>query len=239
LMAEDQGWMAAALLVYDRTTNTVIAKRDIRSFDPRDADSVTISPLGNYFLAQYEPCEAGAIGGATRLCGLVVYDRNLSSARGLLRVVGHSDIALDSGGREVFVYQDIDTDYISMLDLATGAITRLAWIDFRSTAIGLHFSGQAYGRPGWVVVSTHDSDPASYTWMDDQVFLLELKQNGRMIRLAHTHSLVDDEQEQDYWAEPQATANRTLTKILFTSNWGRSGTEQVDTYMIEMPAVWP
>lgn len=30
--------------------------------------------------------------------------------------------------------------------------------------------------------------------------------------------LVDESQEHDYWAEPHATANRDLTRILFTTN---------------------
>ncbi|NLI48183.1 MAG: hypothetical protein GX414_13840, partial [Acidobacteria bacterium] len=51
------------------------------------------------------------------------------------------------------------------------------------------------------------------------------------------HTLYVD-QEHDYWAEPHATVNRDLTRILFGSNWGRSGTSQVDTYLIELPADW-
>jgi hypothetical protein len=58
------------------------------------------------------------------------------------------------------------------------------------------------------------------------------------VRLAHTHSLVDPNQEHDYWAEPQASANRDLSRILFTTNWGRSGTEGVEMYLIELPAGW-
>jgi hypothetical protein len=58
------------------------------------------------------------------------------------------------------------------------------------------------------------------------------------VRLAHTHSLVDEEQEHDYWAEPHATVNRDFTRVLFTSNWGRSGSEGVEMYLIELPAGW-
>jgi len=58
----------------------------------------------------------------------------------------------------------------------------------------------------------------------------------RVIRLAHTHSLVDKDIEHDYWAEPQASVNKDFTRILFTSNWGRSGTEGVETYMLVLPA---
>ena len=64
---------------------------------------------------------------------------------------------------------------------------------------GLHFSGRAFRRPGWVSVSTHDGDRGFYTWMDDQVLLIELRQDGRVVRLAHTHALVDPDLEHDYW----------------------------------------
>jgi hypothetical protein len=236
LMAQDSNWMTIALLVYDRLVDRVIARRML---SPCEIDSVTISPLGNYFLAYLDTyCENKQEGDDTHPCGLMVYDRNLSLGRSLLRIVGHSDLVLDAQGREVLVFQDIDTDHIAMLDLATGAVTPLWPIDFSHTPIGLHFSGQAVRRPGWVVVSTHDGDTASHTWMDDQVFVLELKAGGRVVRLAHTHSLVDETQEHDYWAEPHASANRDLTRILFTSNWGRSGTGEVEMFLIELHREW-
>jgi hypothetical protein len=172
-------------------------------------------------------------------CGLMVYDRDLTDGRSLLRIIGHYDAALDAQGREVIVYQDIDEDSISLLDLATGEVASLWPVDFSHTSIGLHFSGCAFARPGWALVSTHDGDPGAYTWMDDQVFAVELRPGGRMVRLAHTHSLVDESQEHDYWAEPHASVNQDFTRILFTSNWGRSGTEEVEMFLIELPLDWP
>lgn len=238
LMAQDEDWETVALLVYDRVEDRVISRRDTPDHPP--LDSVTISPLGTYFLAYHDDyCPPGQLGTDADPCGLMVYDRDLANGRGLLRIVGHSDLALDAQRREVLVYQDVDTDHISMLDLATGTVTPLWAIDFSHTSIGLHFSGRGLDRPGWVVVSTYcGGHPTSYTWMDNQVFLVELKAGGRVVRLAHTHSIVDETQEHDYWAEPHASANRDLTRILFTSNWGRSGTEAVDMYLIDLPADW-
>lgn len=238
LMAQDQGWRASAFLVHDLALGRITASLDLRGWpaEAREIDSVTISPLGTYFLAYMDRyCEHGTLGTAANPCGLMVYDRTLQHGRGLLRIVGHSDTALDAQGREVLVYQDIDTDHIAMLDLASGAITPLWPIDFSHTSIGLHLSGRAVDRPGWAVVSTHDGDAASHTWMDDQVFLVELRAGGRVVRLAHTRSLVDEVQEHDYWAEPQATASPDLGRILFTTNWGRSGTEQVETVLVQVP----
>jgi hypothetical protein len=242
LTAQDADWETVAFLVYDLQADQVIAVRDVRNVpEVRDGiDHVTISPLGSYFIASFDQyCEHGELGDDAHPCGLMVYDRNLTNGRGLLRIIGHYDTALDAQGREVIVFQDIDEDSISVLDLTTGNVTPLWPIDFRHTAIGLHFSGCAFGRPGWAVVSTHDGDPASYTWMDDQVFAIELRPGGRVVRLAHTHSLVDEEQEHDYWAEPHASANPDLTRVVFSTNWGRSGTGEVEMFLIDLPPDWP
>jgi len=241
LMAEDADWLPVAFVVYDRQTDRATV-RDMRGVPgiQDDVDHVTISPLGTYFLASLDrACEQGTLGGDANPCGLMVYDRDLANGRSLLRIIGHYDVALDAQGREVVIYQEIDNDQISMLDLETGTVTPLWEIDFSHTAIGLHFSGLAYNRPGWAVVSTYDGDPAAYTWLDDQVLAVELKAGGRVIRLAHNRSVVSDEQELDYWAEPHATTNADLTRILFTTNWGRSGTGQVETFMIALPPDWP
>ena len=237
LMAEDEAWLPVAFLVYDRTEDRATV-RDMRRVPgiEEDVDHVTISPLGTYFLGSFDrACEAGTLGRDGAPCGLMAYDRELRQGRGLLRVIGHYDVALDAAGREVVVYQDIDTDQIAMVDLESGEVTPLWAIDFSHTPIGLHFSGLGYERPGWAVVSTYSGGyPKAYTWMDDQVFLVELRAGGGVVRLAHTHSQVDEQMEHDYWAEPHATTNRDLTRVLFTSNWGRSGTQDVEMYMIEL-----
>ena len=249
LVAQDEGWNPVAFVVYDRETDEVTIRdmRDVPGME-EGVDHVTMSPLGTYFLASSDKfCEYGdastapgvGLGDDAHPCGLMVYDRDLTNGRGLLRIIGHYDPVLDAQGREVVVYQDIDADQISMLDLETGAVTPLWDIDFSHTGIGLHFSGLAYDRPGWAVVSTHDDEQTTYTWMDDEVFLVELQAGGRAVRLAHTHSVVDDEEELDYWAEPHASTNSDLTRIVFGTDWGRTGTGEVEMYMISLPEDWP
>lgn len=238
LMAEDEDWLAVAFLVYNLQTDQVIATRTLP--DRPEVDNVTISPLGNYFLASYDDyCEPGTLGDDAHPCGLMVYDRSLENGRSLVRIIGHTDVAVDADGREVLIYQEIDTDHIAMLDLATGTVTELFPIDFSHSPIGLHFSGRAARLPGWALISTYSGGyPQDATWMDDAVFAVELKAGGRVVRLAHTHSLVDENQEHDYWAEPHASVNRDFTRVVFTSNWGRSGTDEVDMYMIILPPDW-
>jgi hypothetical protein len=240
-MAEDEDWLPVAFLVYDRQLDQVTV-RDMRGVPgvSDDVDHVTMSPLGTYFLASFDrSCEQDSLGDDANPCGLMVYDRDLTNGRSLLRIIGHYDPALDAQGREVIAYQDIDTDHIAMLDLESGAVSQLWPIDFSHSSLGFHFSGLAYNMPGWAVVSTYSGGyPDAYTWMDDQVFALELKAGGRVVHLAHTHSLVNEEMEHDYWAEPHASTNPDLTRIVFTSNWGRSGTDQVDMYLIQLPPGW-
>lgn len=239
LMAEDESWEAFAFLVYDAVEDRIVATLDVSGFPAaRASDSVTSSPSGRFFLAQCEPCPEGTLGTGSNPCGLMVWDRELKNGRGLVRSIGHSDAAYDASGREVVVYQDVDTDEIAYVDLESGARAALLAIDFSKTPIGLHFSGRALRLPGWAVVSTHDATRTSEAWMDDSVFLVELRPGGGVVRLAHTRSLVDPSMEQDYWAEPHATANHDLTKVLFTTNWGRSGTEEVETFLVTLPAGW-
>ncbi len=237
LIAQDSDWRPVALIVYDLVENQVLASRRLDA--DWSIDSVTISPLGDYLLVYHdEVCREGTLGNADHPCGLMVYDRSLQVGRGLLPIIGHSDTALDANGREVLVFQDIQHDQISMLDLQSGQVTPLLTIDFSHSPLGFHFSGRAFRRPGWVVVSTHAGAQPSATWMDDQVFVLELVPGGRVFRLAHTHSVVNEQQEHDYWAEPHATTNPDLSRILFTSNWGRSGSNAVDMYEIVLPYGW-
>jgi hypothetical protein len=238
LMAQNNEWEPHAFLIYDVQADSVV----IREIPSRySIDNVTISPLGNYFLASFDDyCEHGQLGSDSSPCGFMVYDSNLENGRSLLRIIGHYDALLDAEGREVILYQDIDTDHISMLDLESGEVSPLFPIDYSHTGIGFHFSGRASDRPGWGLVSTYEGGhPTDFTWMDDVIFAVELKENGRVVRLAHTQSLYDENMEQDYWAEPHVSVNRDFTRVVFTSNWGRTGTEEVDMYMIVLPDNWP
>jgi len=241
LMAEDKEWLPVAFVIYDQSSDGITV-RDMRGVPgiEDDIDHVTISPLGSYFLASFDRyCAPGKLGDDAHPCGLMVYNRDLRDGRGLLRIIGHYDTALDAEVREIVIYQDIDTDQIAVLDLASGVVTPLWPIDFSHTPIGFHFSGLAYEAPGWALVSTYSGGyPDAYTWMDDQLFAVELVTDGRVVRLAHSRSQVDPDQEHDYWAEPHASVNRDFSRIVFTSNWGRSGTEEVEMFLIDLPADW-
>ena len=240
-MAEDADFITRGLVTYDWQTDTLIGLYDVPHGDINEPDNVGMSPLGTYALAQFEFCEEGTLGTYEEPCGAMVFTRDLSDGWGINRIIGHNDMALDTQGREVVVYQEVDTDQIVMADLETGAITPLLDLDFSHGVYGLHISGRAFERPGWAAVSVHPEAPTldfnNPFWMPGVIFALELTANPRVVQLAHHHSIRSDA-EDDYFAEPQVSVNRDFTRLLFTSNWEQYGTGEVEMYMIVLPDDW-
>lgn len=240
-MVEDEGFIARGLITYDWLDGRIIGRYTIPHSELNEPDNVSMSPLGDYALAQFEFCERGMVGTYEAPCGPMIYTRDLSSGWGLLRIAGHGDMAVDASGREVLVYQDVDNDWISMVDLETSAVTPLLPLDFSTGIFGLHISGRALERAGWAAVSVQPEAPTldfnNPFWMVGTVFAVELKANPRVIQLAHHHSIRSDA-ESDYFAEPQVTVNRDFTRLLFTSNWGVYGKGEVDMYLIMLPDNW-
>ena len=201
-------------------------------------DNISISHSGKYALVPFEYCERDApLGSFDHPCGAMVFDADLRKARPLLRTIGHEDLVVLAGGHDGVVFQDNDTDNLSVIDLESGDKTDLLPLDFSKGNMGFHVSGRGWKRPGWAVVSAYtESAKRQRTWMDGVVFLVELVKGGRVVQLAHHHSLRDDRTgDKDYFSEPHTTANADLTRIVWTSNWGRVHTNVTDVYMAEVP----
>ena len=104
-MAEDEEWLPVCALWSTIASADQVTVRDMRGVPgiEDDVDHVTISPLGTYFLASFDRyCEPEDRRADWRddahPCGLMVYDRDLTNGRSLLRIVGHYDPALDARG---------------------------------------------------------------------------------------------------------------------------------------------
>lgn len=161
-------------------------------------------------------------------------------------VTGHSDFAITADGKDVLVYQNTATDWIAMADLDSGQETNLLEIPFSvNTDIGLHMSGNSSRTPGWVLVSTYGSrnppPDESHSWMDTQLFMVELEAEPRVWRLAHTQSYtsIDYEGEKNYFAEAFAAINTSGTRVYWGSNWGRMDTDYTEAYKLDLPQGWP
>jgi hypothetical protein len=240
-MAEDDEWITRGMVTYDWQNDTILGLYTVPHGEINEPDNIGMSPLGTYALAQFETCAEGALGTYDQPCGAMVYTRDLSEGWGVAQSIGHNDVVIDSAGREVVVYQVSETDQIVMTDLETGETIPLLDLDFSTGVYGMHISGRAFDQPGWVAVSVHPEAPTldfnNPFWMVGTIYALELKENPRVVQLAHHHSIRSDA-EADYFAEPQVTVNQDFTRLLFASNWETYGTGEVEMYMIVLPDDW-
>jgi hypothetical protein len=179
---------------------------------------VSMSPSGRWLVVSGET-------------GTVAWSRDFRTRQPMQPHTEHSDLAIGANGHDLYVSIDYDHGgYFMMVDIDTGRRTDLIRTYVSGAATAVHFSGKAYDRPGWVLVSTYDGKgPAQ--WYTDKVFAMELAPNPRVYQLAAHHSVVKG----TYFAEPQAAVNRDFTRVLFNSNWGSPGSDDVDAYMIRLP----
>jgi len=232
-MVEDSLFNLLAVIVYDRTADSVVGQKT--SGYPDAINWVSMDLKGNYCLLGFESANY-----------VEVFDRTMTNSRNLpAGSNAHGDLALTSGNQDVWVYQNTATDYISYCDLATGTETQLLPIPFDVNGdIGIHISGNCYEAPGWVLVSTYGSyNPPpgqQHSWMNCQLFMLELKTNPRVWRIAHTQSYTsrDFDAEKNYFAEAFATINNHGTRIYWGSNWRDYAADYTDTYQVLLPENW-
>jgi len=235
-LVEDQDWKTLAVIVYDKALDRIVGKKT--SGFREKINWVGMSPSGNYCMLGWE--------GDVAPLSATIYSQDFSRAVDLPDgSAGHGDFAITADGLEVYVYQNVRTDHIAMADLATGVETSLLTIPFNvNPDIGLHISGNCYMTPGWVLISTYGSknppQGKSHSWMDNQLFMLQLRQNPQVWRIAHTqaYTSLHASEEKIYFAEAFAAINRKGSRIYFGSNWGRFEPEYSEAYQVTLPENW-
>ena len=233
LMVKDSSWNVISVIVYDRTLDAIVGQKSSGFPDVVRGSSMDMS--GNHCVVNFE-----------NITYAQAYSRDFSTLTNLPDGSnGHNDLALTADGRDVLVYQNVQTDYISLADLNTGAEIQLLHIPFEiNPDIGLHFSGNANATPGWVVVSTYGSENPppgeQHSWMDCQLFMLELKTSPRVWRIAHTQSYTSEfyTGEKNFFAEAFASINSRGTKIYWGSNWRNYTQDHTETYQVILPENW-
>ncbi len=135
-------------------------------------------------------------------------------------------------GEDVYVSVDYNAKGgpVFMTSLRSGQRTTLFNLyPERHASTAVHFSGRAFKKPGWVLVSTY-AEQGKWQWNHRKVFAAELKETPRIVHLAHHHSAY-----KDYFTEPHAAVNRDFTRVVFGSNWDSSTVNDLDTYLIDVP----
>lgn len=224
LMAETQDFYSLGMIVYDMVDDKIISSYDFEENDVGRPDHVSMSPSGDFVVASWPE----------RYPGTVAFSRDFSRQQQLIEATSHSDIALLPNGNDAYVtldYRSARGDVL-MVELQTGERTVLfpTYVGHK-VATAIHFSGKAYNKPGWVLVSTYAQQGSSH-WFHEKLFAMELKEKPTILNIAHHNSVFNG-----YWTEPHATVNKDFTRILFNSNWGDGSSElDIDAYLVELPA---
>jgi hypothetical protein len=229
LMVTDGTFGLIAAAVYDLNQDTVVG---IKTSFPDAVNFTTMDASGKHAVIGYDSHP------------LQSFHPDFTHAVDFVHgAAGHSDIALTRDGRDVVVYQNEATNFIAMTDLETGAETSLLAIPFDTNPdIGLHVSGNCYDVPGWALVSTYGAvNPPSghaHSWMDNLLFMVELKPNPRVVKLAQTLCCTGTEPGTNHLAEAFASIDRGGTRAVYGSNWGILTQDYTDAYEVRLPANW-
>jgi hypothetical protein len=230
--AGDDEWAPRVVISYDRTADRIVGRMKVT----RPIDALTTSMSGRHCVIGWDERPATA------------HPFDLGKTVKLPKgVTGHQDMALTRGGKDVSVYQNVDTDEIAMADLDTGRETSLVAIPFDvNPDLGLHFSGNCARTPGWVLVSTYSAlkiqKGRRRSWMDRQLFMVELKRSPRIWRIAQVNTVTRVRVgggDPYYYAEPFAAINTAGTRVYWGSNWEGGKIERIETFVALLPAGWP
>lgn len=245
---ETVGYEVRGIVVYDRVEDKFIAHMNA-TVKP---DHTSMSPSGKYAIVSWAYNEP---------LGTRAYTRDLTTkhpaATGndpyikLHTQSEHSDIAITKDGREVYVAADYTgtNGQIFMADLETGQRTNLLYMYDQGTATAYHISGKAYDAPGYVVVSTYQEHLGSDTevnnlrnkplmqWYHRKVFTISLEASPKYKVLAWADSdrLKHWPGNDGYWAEPQATVNNNLTRVMFNSSMNSTNVNDIECFMLAIP----
>lgn len=214
------------LLVLDTQAKAIVSTLDASKWGGGFPDHISMSATGKYVVPSwaFQPT-----------LGTRAYTRDFASFKQLHTQSEHSDLALGPNGEDFYVYTDYTTGKITAKNIDTLASFDLTSLYPASGAgYAAHISGQAFARPGWVVISTY-SDFSNYstspaTTLQPQyrkVFLAELKPGGKLLSLVHTRQAGTG-----YFDEPQASASRDLSLVIYASNKGAGVS---DSYIATVP----
>jgi len=217
LMAETSSFAIRGVFVYDLQTQTVVGSRSLTA----RPDHTGMSASGRW-------CVVSHLAGSG---GTVAWDRSFTTSRQLHTTSEHSDLALNAQGQDVYVavdYQANAGDFF-MFNIDTNTRTNLFPTYISGSATAYHVSGQAFAKPGWVLVSTYGTS-GSNQWLHNKLFAVELKSGGRILNIGHHQARLNG-----YFTEPQASVNRDFTRVIWASNFGTTSDTDIDAYMMYLP----
>ena len=235
-------YQAVRVFTYDKTTDTVIASKNISGNEP---NNVMMSQSGNYIYVAYDWTGAG-----NEFDGPHTYTRTFTNPQKVCSGIPHAVWAYDVQGREVVFFMNTAgeyADHVCFVRADNGAVYAL----YDQANLGWDGSNLLHTAPnsskkGWGLISTY----SQYTsggggnnhWSDNQIFFFELDETKtvettpkpRIWRVSFTQNQVGDDY---YFQQPNAQISRDGTKIWWGANW-RSDSGRSEIYRADLPATW-
>jgi hypothetical protein len=229
---EDGDFNTLGFMVWDLQQNQLVGTMQETS----RPDHVSMTPSGRWFTSSSDSD------------GTWAWSPDFTQKKKLHHKSEHSDLAVGVNGHDMYVSIDYETNYgdVFFTDIddcpavpatATDAPMCPRTVLFGSyvngSTTGMHFSGKAFDNPGWVLIGTYGTNPSrdgTYPWFRSKLFAMELNAQPRVYELGFHRGVPDG-----YWTEPHASPDRTLSRLMFNTNWGVTTTTDVDDYMIQLP----
>lgn len=221
------------ILTFDLQDKAIVGTLDAAKFPEPHAfpDHISTSASGKYAVPSWQRQDGGTW----------AYSRDFSQSWQLTPGSEHSDLAFGPKLEDYLVYADYDRGAIVAVNVETREVIDLHTLYPASgEAYAVHISGQSFDRPGWVVISTY-ADNANYGKASPaptlrpeyrKVWLQELTPGGRALNVAHVRANWNNVEGKAYFLEPQASASRDLTRIIFASNYGGGA---IESYVVTLP----
>ncbi len=196
---------------------------------PYDINCVSVAPDGSKVLVdwQYVPHNRGK--------GPVAYNLDFTTTGSPWPVKNdatHWCWAQMRNGDLAVVSQNNETDRMQVCDVATGEKYNIMAHKSMGWNCGFHFFNT--GKPGWAGMYTISTPNSHSSWAYDQIYLIELKADGRIFRVTFSQHIYKG----DYFDEGHAQMDWHLTgtKLWFNSNW--RGISNAEVYRVDLPEHW-
>jgi hypothetical protein len=245
LQGSEEDYRLRYIFSWDRIEDRVLGVLKLSLAEAELIDWIGMSPKGTWVLI-------GGDSGEGKTAGLVIANKELTEFHQIAHATAHSDVGLDSEGKEIIVMQNTRTDHLDLLPLDPNTkpmpeesedyegtnLIPLMRLFYSSDSpdgfnCGIHVSCNC---PGYCLISTYiEPGIKEQNWLDRSIVLVKLdRENPRVFYLAKVHNTT-----QEYWEETQATISNDGSKVVWASNWNQNvGEEKLFLLQLDMPDDW-
>lgn len=207
--------------IWDSVTDTLTTVSDAQIGGLGRPDHCSMSKTGNYFIPSWD----GVGGPGTR--AYLRSDFGVGNSFTQLHATSeHSCTGLLPNGNDFYMAVDYQTNDGDIFYTEIQTNTKHVLFGSYPGERAFHFSATCIDKPGYVVMSSYGLTATSTrNWFDEKIMVIKLDPtNPVFFNIAHTQRINETDGTLAYFAEPQASVNKNLTKIVFAANSQGQGT---------------